>query len=76
MSRITLTCHRKVNFIACICGYVGTYHICDLAINGIITIYLCHNDSEVCQKKIIFIVDSKRMKTATLSVECPKKSQM
>ena len=51
MSKITLTCHKKVSYIICICGYAGSYHIYNPAINGTITTDVCSNNCEVCQKK-------------------------
>ena len=38
MTKADLHCYRKIYLIMCICGYVGTYHVCDLIINGTITI--------------------------------------
>lgn len=36
--KTTLHCHREIDFITCICGYVGTYHASNFVINGTITI--------------------------------------
>ena len=35
---MVLYCHKKINFITCICGYMETYHACDHVIYRTITI--------------------------------------
>ena len=49
---MAIHCHRKINSIMCVCGYVGTYHACDHVINGTITICPCPDNCKVCQEEI------------------------
>lgn len=46
---VKLLCHRETNSITRGCGYVGIYHVCDLAINGTIIIELYYDDCKICQ---------------------------
>lgn len=49
---MTLYCHREINSITCICGYLGTNHPCDFVINGTITIPQCPDNCDICQEKV------------------------
>ena len=49
---MALYCQKKINFITCICGNVGTYHACDHVIYGTITISSCPENCKVCQEEV------------------------
>ena len=49
---MTLCCHREINFITCVCSYLGTDHSCNHVINGNITIRPCLDDCKVCQEEV------------------------
>ena len=77
--KMALYCHRKINPITCVCGYMGAYHACDHVINRTITICPCPDNCKICQKEVClkreyYIADGKKMKTDTMSVECAWKS--
>ena len=50
--KMALYCHRKINSITCVCGYVGTYHACDHVVNGTITICPCPDNCKFCQEEV------------------------
>ena len=52
MSKITLYCHREVNSVMCICGYVGTNHTCDSVIYATITIDFYPKNLKVFQEEV------------------------
>ena len=49
---MALYCHRKINSITCVCGYVGTNHTCDHVINGTITICPSPGNCKVFQEEV------------------------
>ena len=52
MSKITQYCHREVNSVKCICGYVGTNHTCDFVIYATITIDFYPKNLKVFQEEV------------------------
>ena len=77
MSKITLHCHREGNFVVCISGYAGTYYTCDLVINKTMTIDLCPDNFNVCQKEVnkgkYYDCSGKKLKTTALFLDCAEK---
>ena len=69
---MTLYCHREINSITCVCGYLGTDHSCDHVINEIITIRAHLDNCKVCQKEVdkckYYDVRLQKMKMDTLSM--------
>lgn len=52
MSKITLYCHREVNSVMCICGYVGTNHTCDFVLYATMTIDFYPKNLKVFQEEV------------------------